>query len=133
MTQQILNFTDPRHERLFGDVSPKLLEKFKQFHSDNPQIYEAFKRFSFEIKGSGRTKYSHWAVANRVRWHFDTQIAGDYEFKISNNYITVLARMLIWNHPEFEGFFSLRHCNPNAGYGGARPKPKGRQHASAAP
>lgn len=113
MTQQLLNFTDPRHEKLFGDVSPKLLEKFKQFHAENPQIYEAFKRFSFEIKGLGRTRYSHWAVANRVRWHFNTQIQGEYDFKLSNDFITIYARLLVWNCPEFTDFFTLKACNAN--------------------
>jgi hypothetical protein len=98
---------------LFGEVSPKLLAKFKQFHEDNPQIYEAFKRFSYEIKNRGFTHYSHWAVANRVRWEFDTRIEGNHTFKLSNDFITVYARLLVWNHPEFEGFFTLKQCKPN--------------------
>jgi hypothetical protein len=113
MTQPPLNFNGARYEKLFGDVSPKLLAKFKQFHKDNPQIYEAFKRFSYEIKNSGRAKYSHWMIANRVRWNFDTMIKGDYDFKLSNDYITIFARLLVWNCPEFEGFFTLKKCKKN--------------------
>lgn len=105
--------SDPRYLRLFGDVSLELLKKFKLFHAENPQIYEAFKRFSIEIKKSGRKHYSHWAVANRVRWHFDTEVKGGWTYKLSNDFITVLARMFVWNHPEFEGFFKLKKCKKN--------------------
>jgi len=111
--QPPLDFDGERHRLLFGDISPLLLAKFKKFHADNPWIYEAFKRFAYEIRETGRKRYSHWAIANRVRWHFDTTVEGDWDFKLSNDFITIYARLLVWNHPEFAGFFELKQCKPD--------------------
>ena len=112
MTAQRTLF-DPRYERLFGDVSVELLNLWKIFHAANPQVYEAFKHYTYEIKKAGWEHYSHWAVANQVRWHFDTRIKGEFPFKLSNDFITVYARVLTWNHADLEGFFTLKKCKKN--------------------
>ncbi len=42
----------------------------------------------------------------RVRWELEITSAG--RFKVNNDYTSLYARLLIWQHPEFKGFFSLR-------------------------
>jgi hypothetical protein len=99
------------YARLFSDVSKELLAAFKEFHAANPHIYELFKKYATEAKASGRSRFSHWMIINRIRWYTNVETAGD-DFKISNDFIAIYARLLVWQMPEFEGFFLLKQCNP---------------------
>ena len=95
-----------RADELFS-CSPKLLEKFKQFHVDNPLVYDLFKRFADEAKSSGRQRFSHWMIANRIRWYTSVETHGS-EYKLSNDFISLYARLLVYHCPEFEGFFMFK-------------------------
>jgi hypothetical protein len=115
MTEQLsLTFSerDELYNRLFSDVSKELLAKFKEFNEQNPKIYDLFKRFAMEAKQAGRTRFSHWMIINRIRWYTNVETTGD-DFKISNDFIAIYARLLVWQMPEFEGFFLLKQCNPD--------------------
>ena len=45
-----------------------LTDKFNQYHRDNPQVYELFKRFTFMAIKRGHNRLSAWMIANRIRW-----------------------------------------------------------------
>lgn len=97
---------------IFGNIDKKLMEKFKKYHKENPHIYREFKRYALEMK-KVRNKSSAWLIVNRIRWDFDIKSNSDEVWKISNDYIAVYARMLIYNNPEFEGFFTLKAMKPS--------------------
>lgn len=105
-------------QRLFGTASPKLLKSFRAFHEANPHVYQAFKQKAHEAKAAGVEKTSHWLIMNVLRWESGLQTSGK-EWRISNDHISIYARLLIWNEPEFEGFFDLhqmkrdRNCPMN--------------------
>jgi hypothetical protein len=103
---------DELYSRLFSDVSKELLAKFKEFHADNPIIYDLFRKYALEAKAAGRKRFSHWMILNRIRWYSTVETTGD-DYKISNDYIAIYARLLVWQMPEFEGFFLLKQCNPD--------------------
>jgi hypothetical protein len=42
-----------------------------------------------------------------MRYEYDLVTKGD-PFKINNNYLSMLIRLMIYHHPEFEGWFELR-------------------------
>lgn len=91
---------------MFDDVdNEKLIERFKKFHNEHNQIYSEFRKKAFEIRRK-RNKYSHWAVMQAVRWESDVQ--GGTDFKISNDYISLYARMLVHFEPSLKGFFSFK-------------------------
>ena len=43
-----------------------LKEQFEEFHAENPDIYEAFERFTFKVIATGRKHYTATAVFERV-------------------------------------------------------------------
>jgi len=89
------------------NCDPELLAKFKEFHADNPHVYDLFRRFAFEAKNSGRPRFSHWMIANRIRWYTSIETKGT-DYKLSNDFIALYARLIVYHNPEFEGFFSLK-------------------------
>ena len=97
---------------LFGGCDVSLLESFKKFHKENPKIYELFEKFSDDAKRAGRKRFSHWMIINRIRWYTSVETTG-VEFKISNDFITMYARLLTLRRPEFDGFFSLKKLKPS--------------------
>lgn len=93
---------------LFDNIDKALLKRFKEYHATNPHVYEEFKRLAFQAIKAGRKKYSAWVIINVMRWNHDIQTTGD-EFKISNGYIGIYARLFIFHYPQHEGFFQLKN------------------------
>jgi len=86
-----------------------LNERFNEYLKDNPHIFPTFVSFSLQMKRSGRNKYSHWVIVNRMRWDIDIKaIDTNSEFKISNDYIALLARKAMKEYPELAGFFNIK-------------------------
>lgn len=80
---------------------------FERYHADNPQVYQLFKKFAWQVIGRGFKNYSARAIAHRIRWHTSIETQGD-EFKINNNYTSAYARMFEREYPEHRGFFRKR-------------------------
>ena len=59
------------------------------------------------MKNSGRTHYSGYPIFYHMRFEHDLVTKGD-PFKINNNYLSMLIRLLIYRCPEFDGWFELR-------------------------
>ena len=85
-----------------------LTDKFNQYHTDNPQVYELFKRFTFMAIKRGHNRLSAWMIANRIRWETSIETFSVDEYKISNDYIALYARMFMRDHPEYDGFFKTK-------------------------
>ena len=96
----------PRDE-LFKDYPSVVLERFRQWHSENPQIYQQFKKLAYEMLSTGRKRYSARTIIEVMRWHYDLNTRGD-TFEINDNFTPIYVRLLIYHHPEFNDFFELR-------------------------
>lgn len=83
-------------------------EKFKQYHTDNPKVWDLFKRFAYDMRNTGRETYSAEIIINQIRWHHDIESKGGEAFKINNDYKPMYARMLVYKYPEFKDFFKFR-------------------------
>lgn len=88
--------------------SPNFL-KFKQFHRDNPHVYDLFDRFTRELIDAGFRRYGAKAVMERIRWHVTTRTKG--EFKISNNHTAYYARLWSITNPEHARFFFFKEAD----------------------
>lgn len=97
---------------LFRDIERSFLESFRAFHARNPQVYELFRELALRARATGRQRYSAWAIMNRVRWDYDIEThdpqSDKPEFKLSNDFIALYARLLITHEPELEGFLVIR-------------------------
>jgi hypothetical protein len=100
-----------RFDKIFSDCSPVLLKLFKDWNNENPQVYDLFLKYSLEAKKSGRKRFSGWMIANRIRWYTTIETTGN-DFKLSNDFIALFTRLVIFKNPEFEGFFQLKKLNP---------------------
>lgn len=87
-----------------NNVHTELTARFEAFDSENPQVYDLFKQFSFELIATGKKKSSAWLIANRLRWETAIKTTGD-DFKISNDFIALYARKFMRNYPIYRGFF----------------------------
>lgn len=92
---------------IYRELDPLTLQKFREYHLANRWIYQAFKEAAFEMKSTGRKRYSAKAIMEFVRWNYDIENPGK-EFKISNSYTAYYARLLAHKHPEFEDFFQFK-------------------------
>ena len=85
-----------------------LTQRFNQFHNDNPQVYELFKKFTFMAIRRGHKRLSAWMIANRIRWETSIETYSTEEYKISNDYIALYARKFMADFPEYNGFFRIK-------------------------
>lgn len=92
---------------LFDGYPAVVLERFKEWHSQNPHIYREFKLLAIQMKQTGRERYSARTIMEVMRWHYDLRTKGDV-FELNDNFTPIYVRLLIHNHPEFANFFELR-------------------------
>ena len=85
-------------------------ERFERWARENPGIVEHFLRYARELKGSGVRHYGIKSIAERVRWHVRVE-SRDQDFKINNNYVSRLARLLVKRDPSLEGLFETRRLH----------------------
>ena len=99
---------DPQRTR-----ADQIREAFEQYHSDNPQIWELFEKYTLATISRGHEHYGSSSVFERIRWHFavDTKGPEAKEVKINNNFKPYYARMFHTTHPQHDGFFRNRELN----------------------
>lgn len=106
-SKRFVSDVDYRREFLFGDCDRSLLDRFRKFDLENPDVYSKFVGLSTTMAKKGRTAYSAWAIINKIRWDHDIETEGDV-FKISNDFIGLYARKLILNQPAMLVFFDIK-------------------------
>lgn len=91
-----------------ADDSPVLgagfTQAFRDFHAENPQVYELFKEFAFEALAVGRNKLSAKLIVERIRWETSVKTS-DTQFTVNNNHTADYARLFLKDFPEYKGFF----------------------------
>lgn len=88
----------------YDDASKKA---FWDYHAANPMIYEKLKFYAKQLKDTGRKQFGIRAIFERIRWDMVFDFNKE-DFKINNTYSPFYARLLIFDFPEFKGFFETR-------------------------
>jgi len=103
MSTQILLFDDGLHA------------KWKEFHHDNPRVYELFKKFTFQAIQAGHKSFSSDAICHRIRWETSVVTLEEgvnpdtgEKLKINNNHVAYYGRKFMRDYPEYDGFFRTR-------------------------
>ncbi len=94
-------------KELFEHYPKKVLDRFKKFHAENPQVFREIKKLAFQMKSTGRKKYSIEVIINVLRWHTDLKTTGDV-FELNNDFKSIYARLLVFHNPEMKDFFEFR-------------------------
>ena len=78
------------------------------FHRQHPEVYAAFKQYTFELINAGRNHGAAKMVIERMRWESHVNAQHGHDFKVNNNYAPLYARLFMHHHPQFDGFFRVR-------------------------
>lgn len=76
------------------------------YHKQNPQIWRAFEKFSYEALKANR-RVGSMTVVGRVRW--ETEVEQNGEYKVNNNFAPYYAR--IFNAKYKTPFFDTREVH----------------------
>ena len=88
---------------------------FKEYHNENPHIYEFFKRYALRCIERGFKHLSAEFIFNVIRWETPIK-AGDEDFKINNNAKPFYSRLFMQEYPQYEGFFKKRTSKADVQY-----------------
>lgn len=94
-------------QRTFAYVAD-LDARFAEYHRRNPRVYKLFKQYAFQVKRTGREHFGGKVIMERIRWYQMFETNDPEGFKINNSYVSRYVRLLVKEHPEFEGFFETR-------------------------
>ena len=84
--------------------------RFQRYHTDNPHVYEAFKRFTLEAVRAGRTRLGARMVIERLRWESTVRAIGDH-YKLNDTFTPYYARLFVRDFPEHINLFAMRNAN----------------------
>lgn len=83
-------------------------ERFKQFHRDNPRVFELFKRFAESALENGRRRrFGARMIGERIRWYTAIETS-DEEYKVNDHFWPYYARLLMLTDDRFTDFFERR-------------------------
>lgn len=81
-----------------------LAGRFLYHYIHEPHVYKLFEKFTLELTRK-RLKSSAWLVANRMRW--EEKFSTEEDFKVTNDFIGLYARMFMARHPQYNNFFQV--------------------------
>jgi hypothetical protein len=86
----------------------RILREFKQFHFQNPHVYQGLRTLALQLKRAGRNYYGIKALFEVLRYEHALKTISDDYLKLNNNYTALYARKLMEEEQELDGFFRLR-------------------------
>ena len=94
-------------DEALADYPSDSIQLFREYHDERPEIYYHFKKYSMQMYQSRRNHYGAKGVMERIRWDYALRYPEE-DFKISNSFISMYARLLMFERPEMEGFFRTK-------------------------
>ena len=85
------------------------VRKFKEFHKENPHVYELLRELALDLLSRGHRRYGINSLTEVVRWHHALETT-DTDFKLNYNYRPFYARLLMENEPRLVSFFRVREA-----------------------
>jgi hypothetical protein len=85
-----------------------LQERFDEWlaTAEGREVYEAVVVRAHRVRASGRSHYSMKALWEAVR--VDRDVMGGSALKLNNDYTSRMARRVMADYPDLDGFFELR-------------------------
>jgi len=89
-----------------------LRDRFETFHARNPRVYEALEGMAAMMVARGRKRISIKMCVEVLRWNYYLQTTDpSSEYRLNNSYSAYYARLLLKNHPDWDGLFQLREVH----------------------
>lgn len=102
-TQAVMGSED-KTKQLWERYSMKNIQKFEAWIAKNKLVYTLFVRYAKQYRNAGFDRCSATLIGNRIRWETAVKTVGS-QYKISNNYLPMLARKLACEDSSFLSFF----------------------------
>lgn len=107
----MLDTTKPNFSQLqrdfFSKAKPDALDRFRQFHADNPHVYEALVALCRRARERGFETWSIKAAFEVLRWESYEPTTGE-EYKLPNTFTALYARLIMQQEEDLAGFFVTR-------------------------
>ncbi len=88
------------------EAESPLERKFREFHRDNPQVYNRLREEGLALLSRGHKRFGIALLYERLRWMTLVSTWSDeYDLKLPNNFRAYYARKLMEENPEFEDVF----------------------------
>lgn len=81
---------------------------FEVFHKKHPEIYSHLVAAAQTMRARGRKRCGIKALWEYIRWNFYIGGTAAGGFKLSNNYHSRYARLIVQQEPDLDGFFEFR-------------------------
>jgi hypothetical protein len=82
-------------------------QRFESFNKANPRVYAALKSLAIQMLNAGVKQYGIKGLFEILRWDFAIRTKGE-PFRLSNDFTSRYARLLMEQEPELRDFFELR-------------------------
>ncbi|WP_339667264.1 hypothetical protein [uncultured Marinobacter sp.] len=87
----------------------EMRSQVKAFHSEHPEVWDLFVRFTQEKINRGFKHYSARGIFHRIRWETEEpSYQAGKEFKLNDHYSPFYARSFHRIYPQHDGFFRTR-------------------------
>lgn len=88
--------------------------QFLAFHARYPEVYEALVDLAFERYDAGHEKCGMRLLYEVARWRLSLRVQGG-TYKLNSDYVPYYSRLIMADHPELQGFFTLRESEADYG------------------
>jgi hypothetical protein len=93
---------------LFDPEMDTNYNKFIEFNTEYPKVYELFEKFTMQLIYKGHSKLGAKMIIERIRWEMATESKDEKGFKINNNYTCYYSRLFIKKNPRHSKVFDFR-------------------------
>jgi hypothetical protein len=83
-------------------------EKFEEFHTKNPHVYDMVVKLAREVKNKGHNRIAIELLWNQLRWQHLMTNDPNTPFKLNQNYKSRYARLIMAQESDLEGVFEIR-------------------------
>ncbi len=85
----------------------QLRERFDDYHKNNPEVYDLFRRYTLQAIQSGYKHFGSQMIIEKIRWQ-TAIVKGDHDFKINNDFAAFYSRMFTMEYPSYSDYFRTR-------------------------
>lgn len=85
-------------------------EMCENYDAHNPEIWEMFKKFTFQAINAGRKYIGARMIIERIRWETMIRATSGDGFKINNMVQPYFARKFMRLYPQHKDIFRTRKC-----------------------
>ncbi len=99
--------------QLTNKARRSIRERFIDFHYHNPEVYQEIVKIARVMHFRGIHKMGIALIFERLRWLHFIDTRGSEGFKLSNDFRSEYARLIMQQEKDLAGFFEIRELRRN--------------------